>query len=74
MGDLLSSVFLVCNNLSGCGKQCRLDPTIELIKHSFVLYLQHGRHDVKCKPSIHVHTKALHALLKFVYLIKHLRF
>ena len=30
----------------------RLDPTMELITHSFVLYLQHGRHDVKCKPSI----------------------
>ena len=30
----------------------RLDPTLELIKYSFVLYLQHGRHDVKCKPSI----------------------
>ena len=30
----------------------RLDPTIELITYSFVLYLQHGRHDVKCKPSI----------------------
>ena len=30
----------------------RLDPTMELITYSFVLYLQHGRHDVKCKPSI----------------------
>ena len=30
----------------------RLDPTVELIKYSFVLYLQHGRHDVKCKPSM----------------------
>ena len=29
----------------------RLDPTMELIKYSFVLYLQHGRHDVQCKPS-----------------------
>ena len=29
-----------------------LDPTMELIKYSFVLYLQHGRHDVKCKPSM----------------------
>ena len=29
-----------------------LDPTMELITYSFVLYLQHGRHDVKCKPSI----------------------
>ena len=31
----------------------RLDLTMELITYSFVLYLQHGRHDVKCKPSIH---------------------
>ena len=30
----------------------RLDPTMELMKYSFVLYLQYGRHDVKCKPSI----------------------
>ena len=30
----------------------RLDPTMELITYSFVLYLQHGCHDVKCKPSI----------------------
>ena len=30
----------------------QLDPTMELITYSFVLYLQHGRHDVKCKPSI----------------------
>ena len=34
---------------------CRLDPTMELIKYSFVLYLQHDRHDVKCKPSIGVY-------------------
>ena len=27
----------------------RLDSTMELITYSFVLYLQHGRHDVKCK-------------------------
>ena len=27
---------------------------MELITYSFVLYLQHGRHDVKCKPSIKV--------------------
>ena len=44
-------------NLSGCGgdnvcHRRRLDPTMELITYSFVLYLQHGRHDVKCKPSI----------------------
>ena len=32
----------------------RLDPTMELITYSFVLYLQHGRHDVKCKPSIYI--------------------
>ena len=30
----------------------RLDPTVELITYSFVLYLQNGRRDVKCKPSI----------------------
>ena len=31
----------------------RLDPTLDLITYIFVvLYLQHGRHDVKCKPSI----------------------
>ena len=30
----------------------RLDPTMELITYFFVLYLQYGRRDVKCKPSI----------------------
>ena len=30
----------------------RLDTIMELIKYPFVLYLQHGRYDVKCKPSI----------------------
>ena len=30
----------------------RLDPTMELITYSFVLYLQNGRHDVKYKPSM----------------------
>ena len=30
----------------------RLDPKMEFMTYSFVLYLQHGRHDVKCKPSI----------------------
>ena len=29
-----------------------LDPTMKLITYSFVLYLQHGRRDVKCKPSV----------------------
>ena len=29
-----------------------LDPTMELITYAIVLYLQHSRHDVKCKPSI----------------------
>ena len=33
----------------------RLDPTIELIQYFFVLYLQHGHHDVKCKPSFSLH-------------------
>ena len=30
----------------------RLDPTMVLITYSFVLYLEHGRHNVKCKPSM----------------------
>ena len=30
----------------------RLDPTMELITYSVVLYLQHGRRDVKCKLSM----------------------
>ena len=30
----------------------RLDPTMELITYSFVLYLQHAPLDVKCKPSV----------------------
>ena len=30
----------------------RLDPTMELITYSFVLYLQNGCHDVKYKPSM----------------------
>ena len=30
----------------------RLDPTMELITYSFVLYLQHGCYDVICKLSI----------------------
>ena len=32
----------------------RLDPTKEFITYSFVLYLQHGCHDVKYKPSINI--------------------
>ena len=32
----------------------RLDSTVELTKYSFVLYLQHSRHDVKCKPAINI--------------------
>ena len=36
----------------------RLDPTMKLITYSFVLYLQHGRHDVKCKPSINAKFQA----------------
>ena len=31
---------------------CRLDPTMEVITYSFVLYLQRGCHEVICKPSI----------------------
>ena len=30
----------------------RPDPIVELITYFIVLYLQHGRHYVKCKPSI----------------------
>ena len=50
-------LFLVCNQSLGMwpdnvSHPRRLDPTMELIPYSFVLYLQHGRHDVKCKPSI----------------------
>ena len=39
----------VANNVS---HPRRLDPTMELITYSFVLYLQHGRHDVIWKSSI----------------------
>ena len=38
-----------------------LNPTMELITYFFVVWLQHGRHCVKCKPSImkssHFHRK-----------------
>ena len=38
------------DNVSHLG---RLDPIMELITYSFVLYLQHGRHaGVMCEPSI----------------------
>ena len=51
-------VFLVCNQsgdvVDNVSHPRRLDPTMELITYSFVLYLQHGRHDVKCKPSIYI--------------------
>ena len=36
----------VADNVSRPRQQ---DPTMELITYSFMLYLQHGRHDVKCK-------------------------
>ena len=39
----------VANNVS---HPRRLDPTIELTTYSFMLYLQHGHHDGKCKPLI----------------------
>ena len=32
----------------------QLDPRMELTTYSIVLYLQHGRHDIKCKPSISI--------------------
>ena len=49
--------FLVCNQSPRIWRTMsathrRLYPTMELIIYSFVLYLQHGRHDNKCKPSI----------------------
>ena len=52
--SLANSWFAI--NLSGCGTQCQ-PPTPAgsdngTNKLFFVLYLQHGRHDVKCKPSI----------------------
>ena len=47
----------VADNVSLPG---RLDPTMGLITYSFVLYLQHGRHDVKCKPSIKLINRVLH--------------
>ena len=43
---------------------CRLDPTMQLITYSFVLYLQHGRHDVKCKPSIGIKSKLGREVIK----------
>ena len=50
------NIFLVCNQSLGMWPDIashprRLDPTIELMKYSFVLYLQHSRHDVRCQPS-----------------------
>ena len=68
---------------------CRLDMTMELITYSFVLYLQHGRHDVKCKPSIaiiwltfaairlclhRVHKKSLYSYLEMITFNKILKF
>ena len=37
----------------------QLDPTMEIITFSFVLYLQHDRHDVKCKPLIPYYTMTM---------------
>ena len=42
----------------------RLDPTMELITYSFVLYLQHGRHDVKWKPSIEQENESLKTIMQ----------
>ena len=42
----------------------RLDPTMELITYSFVLYLPHGSHDVKCKRSIRARAEI--PLLRFL--------
>ena len=53
----LRSVFQdVADNVS---HPRRLDATMELITYSFVLYLQYGHHDVKCKPSIYVQQQTL---------------
>ena len=53
--DLLG-LFLVCNQSRDMADNVnhprRLNPTIESITYSFVLYLQHGRHDVKYKQPI----------------------
>ena len=43
---------VACFKLPNVSLPRRPDPKMELITYSFVLYLQHGRHDVKCKPSI----------------------
>ena len=40
-----------CDAADNVSHPRRLDPTMELITYSFVLYLQHGRRDVKCKLS-----------------------
>ena len=46
-----------------------LDPTVELITYSFVLYLPHGRHNVQCKPLITVlKVLSLYAIKIFVSL------
>ena len=41
----------------------RLDTTMEQIAHSFVLYLQHGHHYVKCNPSIGFFTQVWASVL-----------
>ena len=43
----------------------RLDPTMEQITHSFVLYLQHGRHDVNAN-----HQYVQNIVVTFIYAIK----
>ena len=65
--SLQSISWDVADNVNQPG---RLDPTMELITYSFVLYLQHGRHDVKCKPSISTKTSCKtneNALLTIAY-------
>ena len=42
----------------------RLDPTMELVTYFFVLHLQHGRHDVKCKSYIYIYTTEI--AIKFI--------
>ena len=69
-------IFLVCNQSLGIWQTMadnvshprRLDRKMELITHSFVLYLQYGRHDVKCKPLISYSTHAYdHISLYHIY-------
>ena len=60
-------------NLLGYGGLCQLltpaGPDIEQITHSFVLYLQHGRHDVNAN-----HQYVQNIVVTFIYAIKGVKF